>query len=111
MIKDAKLREQYEKTIKANDDKATRYNLQVELRQLDARWSLLVPIYVRSKYTSKPEDVKEVSDLLDKLLSSSERRKQLKKDFFGATDAESEKKQPAEQNNADRPLPADNSDK
>ncbi len=101
-IKDPKLREQYEKAIKDNDDKSDWYNLQHDLRQLAARWSLVVPIYVRSEYTSKPEDVKEVSDLLDKLLSSSERKKQLKKDFFGAKDAESEKKKPAEQNTAGR---------
>ena len=95
-IKDPKLRQQYEKAIRDNNDKSDRYNLQHDSGQLDAEWPLRIRIYVRTEYTSEAEDVKEVSDLLDKLLSSSDRKKQLKKEFFGEKDAESQKnKQPS----------------
>lgn len=80
-IKDPKLRKQYEEALKANAEKADRYRLQYGLRRLDTNWSSQAVVFVKSEYTSKPEDVKEIGDLIDKLLSNSQRKKQMRKDI------------------------------
>jgi len=82
-IKDPKLRKQYEEALKVNKQKADRYRLQHALRRLDKIWSTQVLVYRKSNYTSKAEDVKEIHDLIDKVLSSSQRKKQMKKELLG----------------------------
>lgn len=83
-IKDPKLRREYEEAVKANAQKADRYRLQYLLRRLDKQWSTQMLAFAGSRYTSNPEDVKEVRGLIDTILSNSQRKKQLKKELFGS---------------------------
>jgi len=78
-IKDPKLRKEYEEAVKANADKADRYRLQHLLRRLDKEWSRQMLIFVRSQYTLTGQDAAEVADRLDKVLSDTQRRKEIKK--------------------------------
>jgi hypothetical protein len=77
-IKDPEVRSQYEQAIKVNAEKAERYRSQRKLREMDRQWSLRVRSYIEGQYTSDAQDVSEVDDLIDKWLSRSLRRDQMK---------------------------------
>jgi len=77
-IKDPKVREQYKLAIKANDVKAERYRFQNKLRKLDRDWSSNVSTFIKNHYSSQSQDINEVNTLIDKFLSSTLKREQMK---------------------------------
>jgi hypothetical protein len=77
-IKDTKVRVQYEQAIKANAAKAERYRFQKKLREADAEWSLTAKAYIKTQYSSDAKDIKEVDDLLDKLIFGSSKKEYMK---------------------------------
>jgi len=78
-IKDPTLRQDYERAIELNNEKAERYQVQTRLRELDKALSAKVSAFIKNQYTSQAQDVDEVNSLIDKLLSSIPRREQMKR--------------------------------
>lgn len=77
-IKDPQLRQEYERAIRLNAEKAGRYHVQEKLRDCERNWSAKVTRYITSQYTTDESDVKELDRLVERYLSSKARKQQLK---------------------------------
>ena len=77
-INDPELRAAYERSIAQNTEKAKKYQIQKKLQDVNRMWSARVTDYIKSKYTTAPEDTQEIELLADKLLSSNLRRTEIK---------------------------------
>jgi len=80
-IKDPQLRQEYERAIRLNAEKAERYHIQEKLRDYDKDWSAKANAYMKTQYTSNAQDVAEINALIDRNVANKYRKEQLKKQF------------------------------
>lgn len=79
VIKDPKVKRQYEEAIKKNSLKAENYRFQSGLRRLRTNWLNDIVIYINENYSNTVEDAKEVNSIIDKNISMGKSKEELKK--------------------------------
>lgn len=79
VINDPKARAEYEAALKANREKAERYNFQLGLHRIDTRVSMDVERFVQSSYAGSESDKKELDDILNRSTLSTARKQKLKR--------------------------------
>lgn len=78
-IKDPQARRRCEEAIEQNRKKTQRYNYQYDLMKMNEKLSRKVEAYILSSYSGSPDDVREVTESVDKYLQNEKRRTRLKK--------------------------------
>jgi hypothetical protein len=80
-IKDPNLRLEYERAIKQNAEKVTRYRLQYTIRRVEKDWGSKLKAYVDNHYTTEAKDLEELNTLIERNISNDSRKAQMKKEF------------------------------
>jgi hypothetical protein len=78
-ISDPEIRRQYEEAIRENNEKATRYHLQLRLKLTDEQYTPQAVQYLTSTYDKTPGDAHELIGAVDAILSSQARKDQMTK--------------------------------
>jgi hypothetical protein len=78
-IPDPQARADYEKAIAENRAKAINYRLQIQLGRLNEQLTPSAETFIRSAYTSSPDDQKELKSAIDGIIQNPERRTNLNK--------------------------------
>jgi hypothetical protein len=77
-IPDLSVRAKYEQALKTSKDYAKRYDIQLQLRQIDDRAVRFVKLFLSEKYTQSLADQQEFEELLASSCVSAARKKQLR---------------------------------
>jgi hypothetical protein len=78
-IKDPQARAKYEKEVAANQQKAARYAYQKRLYKLDRQATERTEEHIGNTYSTSPEDIAELYNLINELVTNERRKTSLKR--------------------------------